>query len=430
MQTTVTQLPKSSVELSVEVSVEKMKPYLVRAAESLSREHKVPGFRPGKLPYDMAVQQFGSMAIYEEAVDQAVRDMYVRAVREQNIKTVGSPQINVTKLAPENPLVFTATVAILPNVTLPDFTTITIGKRVVKIAKEDTDRVMNDLRKMQPKEILVDRAAEKTDKVIVDLDLTRERVPIDGGQARDHHIYLNEDYYFPSVREALIGMKKGDVKEFPIEFPKDHTQKLLAGTIVDAKVAVKDVYSVELPELDDTFAKALGQTDIPALRTIVEGNLKDEATKKANDAEEIEMLDATIAKAKIDELPEILITGEAHRMIDELEHGVQRQGLTFDEYLKSIKKTRDQIFLDMAPEAVKRVKIALLTRAVADHAKVEVDDAEVDAEVQAQLKRYENEPEFKDRIQSEEAREYVRATLRNRKVIQWLREHVQWKDAK
>lgn len=430
MQITTNPLPKSSIAIDVELGVDEMAPYLRKAAESLSREHPMKGFRPGKVPYEMAAARYGAMALYEEAADQAVRDAYVRVVREQSLKTVGSPRIEVKTLAPDNPVRFTATVAVLPTITLPDLTTITVKRRTVAIASADVDRALEDLRKLQPTEALVDRPAAATDKVVVDLDLTRDKVPLEGGQARGHQIHLTEQYYLPKVKEELIGMARGEARSFPLAFPADHYQKHLAGTTVDCTVTVKDVYSVELPPLDDAFAKRLAQQDLAGLRALVERNLTEEAQRKANDAEEIEMLDAIVARSRIDDLPELLITSEARRMVDELDRGVTAQGLTFEEYLKKIKKTRDEIFLDFAPEAVKRVKVALMTRAVAEGQAeaTAVGQEEINAEIQQQLARYEDTPEFHQRMQSEEARDYVASMLRNRKVIAWLRTKVQWKD--
>lgn len=430
MQVTTNPLPKSSIAIDVELGVEELQPYLRKAAEALSREHPMKGFRPGKVPYEMAAARYGAMALYEEAADQAVRDAYVRAVREKQIRSIGSPHIEMKTLAPDNPVRFTATVAVLPNVALPDLTTITVKRRTVAIAPADVDRALEDLRKLQPTEALVDRPAAATDKVVVDLDLTRDKVPLEGGQARGHAIHLTEQYYLPKVKEELIGMTRGETKTFSLAFPADHYQKHLAGTTVDCAVTVKDVYSVELPPLDDAFAKRLEQSDLAALRGLVERNLTEEAQRKANDAEEIEMLDAIVNRTGISDLPDLLITSEARRMVDELERGVTAQGLTFEEYLKKIKKTRDEIFLDLAPEAVKRVKVALVTRAVAEAQPdaSAVSDAEVDAEIKDQLARYEDTPEFRQRMQSEEARDYVASMLRNRKVITWLRGQVRWRD--
>ncbi|MBI4433926.1 trigger factor [Candidatus Uhrbacteria bacterium] len=430
MQVTTTTLPKSSVELSVELSVEEIQPYLAKAAEALSREHQVKGFRPGKLPYALAVQRFGEQALYHEAAEHAIRDAYVRAVHQEKLKTIGQPHLTLGSLTPNAPVTFTATVAVLPTIELPDVSAITVDHRAVHIDAQDVDRALEDLRKIQPTEVLIDRAVAATDKVIVDIDLTKDKVPLEGGQARGHQIYLTESYYLPRVKEEVVGMQKGEVKTFPLEFPADHFQKHLAGQTVDCTVTLRDVYSVEYAALDDALAQRLGQATMIDLRTLIERNLTEEATRKANDAEEIAMLDAIVAKAKISDLPELLITGEAHRMLDELSSSLSERGLEFTTYLAKIKKTRDQLLMDFVPEAIRRVKVALVTRAVAEHAAVTVSDTEIDTEIQQQLERYAETPEFHQRMQSEEARDYVRMTLRNRKVITHLRGLVAWNDVK
>lgn len=426
MQVTITAQPKSSVELAVELSPDELQPFLTRAAAAISREHPLPGFRPGKVPVDVAVAKYGAQAVLEEAAEHAVRDAYVRAVREHNVRSIGSPRVEVTTLAPGNPLRFTATVAVLPALTLPDPATITVKRRAVHVAPEQVDRALEDLRKMQPKETLVDRPAEATDKVVIDLDLARGGVPVEGGQARDYHVYLAEDHDLPAVRDALVGMARGATKTFPVTFPEQHFQKHLAGQTVDATVTVKDISAVELPGIDDAFAKRIGQTDLAALRQLITQNLTVEAERKARDAEEIEMLDAMVNRININDLPELLVTGQAKDMIAELERGVAHQGVPFEEYLKRIEKTHDDLMRDFASEAVRRVKVALATRAIAEREGITADEADVDAEIAEQLKRYAHEGAFHDRIKSEESRDYVRGTLRNRKVIAWLRERVRW----
>ncbi|MFH1098370.1 MAG: trigger factor [Candidatus Uhrbacteria bacterium] len=426
MLTTVTSLPKSTLELSIELSPEEMRPYLNKAAEAVSREHPLPGFRPGKVPYAIAAQHYGAMALWEEAADQAVRDAFVRAVREQSLQTIGQPRIEIKTLAPDNPIRFTATVAILPTVELPDFATISVKKHEVKITTEKIDRALDDLRKLQPKEARVERAAAATDKVVVDLELKDSGVPLEGGQARSHQIRLSEDYYLPAVREALIGLAPGATKTFPVTFPPDHFQKHLANKTVDCSVNIKEVYEVELPTLDDAFAQSMGQEDLAGLRSLVTKNLTEEAEHKATDAEDITLLDTIVAKATISELPDILITGEAHRMVDELERSITGHGLAFDEYLKKIGKTRDEVLIGFASEAVQRVKAALVTSTVAKQHKIAPDETEVDTTIAAERQRYKDTPEFQQRLGSEEARDYVRAMLRNRKVITWLRDQVRW----
>lgn len=432
MQVTTKSLPKSQVELAIELTAEELQPYLTRAAAALSREHPMKGFRPGKVPLDVAIQRYGEMAVYEEAVDPAVRDTYVRAVREHNIATVGAPKVSVTQLAPGNPVRYTATVAVLPNVTLPDVTKLTITKRTAAVTDADLTKALHDLQKMAPTEALMDRPATAQDKVVVDLTLTRDNVPLEGGQATSHQIYLGEDYYLPTVREELIGMAKGATKTFDVTFPKDHFQKHLAGTTVSCTVTVGDVYAVTYPEVDDAFAQRLGMASLLELRGRIRNNLEDEAKHKARHQEDVELLDALADGLRTDELPEVLITNEAHRMVSELEQHITQRGLPFEDYLTQLKKTRDDLLIGMAPEAVRRVKVSLATRAIVEQqpAACVVEEHEVDDHITRELARYKDDEGITDRIQSDESRDYIRTMLKSQKVVDWLRSQVQWKEPK
>jgi trigger factor len=428
-QVTVTAKEKSQVDLEISLAPDAMQPYLKKAAATLSREQPLKGFRPGKVPLHVAIERYGAMPVWQEAADGAVRDAYVHAVRDNELHTIGQPKIAVKQLVPDSDLQFTATVSVLPEITLPDLSTIEASQRTASVSDQDIDQSLEELRKLQPVEALVDRAAEEEDKAMVDLDLTRDRVPVEGGQARDHAIYLNEKYYLPAVRDHLLGMTKDEEKTFDITFPDDHFQKHLAGQTASCHMKVKGVYSVELPPIDDAFARRLGQPDAAALRSRVQENLLTEAEKKCSNAEEQEMLQAIINSATISELPELLITSEAHRIMAEIEQSITSRGLAFDDYLAGLKKSREDLMIDMAPRAVERVKVALITNAVAvAHPEIcTVEDADVEAQVQKELAHY-DDPDLKQRIDSEESRSFIRTTMRNRNVILWIRDQIQWKE--
>ncbi|MDO8425340.1 MAG: trigger factor [bacterium] len=432
MHITTTQLPKSQVEMEIEITTEELQPYLVKAAAALSREHPLKGFRPGKVPLDVAVQRYGEMAVYEEAIDPAVRDTFVRAVKEQQLTTVGSPKIEVTKLAPGNSVKYKATVALLPSVTLPDCSGITVTRRGVQVTDADMEKALRDLQHMAPNEALADRAATEQDAVVVDLDLARDGVPVEGGQARNHRINLSEEYELPKVREELVGMCAGAAKTFDVQFPKEHFQQQLAGATLACTVKVIGVYTVTYPVMDDAFAQRLGLDSIIQLRGRIRENIEQEAKQKARQQEDVELLDALADGMATDELPDVLITNEAHRMVGELEQNITQRGLPFADYLEQLKKTRDDILLDMAPEAVRRVKVSLATRAIAQqHPEVcTVEEPEVDARIAQELQRYKDDEGIAERVTSEESRDYVRSMIKSQKIVDWLRTQVQWKEAK
>ncbi|KKU71413.1 MAG: Trigger factor [Parcubacteria group bacterium GW2011_GWA2_47_26] len=425
MNFTTKQLPKSTIEITVELSPEEMQGDLQKAALRLSQETTVPGFRPGKAPYDEVMSRFGAARIWEEAAQSAVPRIFTQIVKQDGLETIGSPAIDVVKLAPDNPFVFKATVAVLPRITLGDYATIKLEQKPMEIKDTQVDKVIGDLRKMQTKEAAVAREIGRTDKALVDMSMSLDSVPLEGGATKDHAIYMDEEYYIPGLKEQLIGLKKGDAKEFQLQFPKEHYQKMIAGKDVDFKITVKDVFELQRPPLDDEFAKKLGPVDIAGLRVLIQKNLQAEAEQKEAERQEIELLEKVLERTKFSDIPELLVNEETIKMLHEFEENVARQGMDFTEYLKKIGKTRDELRLDFAPEAVKRVKVALAARQIAQEKNITIDDSDVAAEVTRMLELYKDQPGMQEQIKSEAAREYLRGVLRNRKVIKWLRDNLE-----
>lgn len=421
MQHALKNLPKSTLELTIELSPADMQSYLQKAATALSEQSAIPGFRPGKAPYEQVVTHFGVGRIWEEAAQLAVPRVFAEIAQREKLETVGSPTIAVLKLAPDNPFIFKATIASLPEITLGDYSTIKVEKKSTTILPEHIDKILTDLQKMQTKETIVSRAAGIGDKVVLDMSMALDTVPLDGGVARDHAIYMDEEYYVPGMKEQLQGLKKGDTKEFRLKFPKEHYQKMIAGKDVDFKITIKDVFELQRPEINETFAKALGQSSVDELRGRIHKNLETETVQKEAERYELALLEAVLAKTKFGDVPDILVNEETHKMVQELADGIARQGLEFSEYLKKIDKSKDELRLNFAADALKRVKIALAIRKIAQTQNITVSEAEIDQEIAHILELYKDTPEQHEQIKSPGARQYLGGMLRNRKVIDWLK---------
>lgn len=422
MTHTVKKLPKSVVELVVELSPADLQPHLERAAVQLSSQTTIPGFRPGKAPYEEVVRRFGAGRVWEEAATLAVPKVFGQVVAEEKLETIGSPQIDVVKLAPDNPFIFKATVALLPEVELGDYAKIKIERKPTDVKDEHIDKILADLRKMQTKEVVVERPATQGDKVVVDMSMSLDTVPIDGGTTKGHAIYTDEEHYIPGLKNQLHGLKKGETKEFQLKFPKEHYQKMIAGKDVDFKIEIKEVFELQSPALDDAFAQTVGQKTMADLRGLVRTNLEQETQSREEQRQEIALLEAAVERTKFSDIPDILVNEETIKMLGELEEGIARQGLTIEDYLKKINKTRDQLRLDFVTDALKRVKTALMVRALAKAQNITVSDAETDIEVARMLELYKDAKEQHEQIQSPGGREYLRRMLTNRKVIEWLKQ--------
>jgi len=418
----VTRLPKSLVEIKFVVTPDEAKPYIDQAAQDLQSSKPIAGFRPGKAPYEEVKKAFGEMRIWETALERIVRARYVHTVLEQSIETIGSPAISVEQLVPGQDIKFTVTAPVMPTVvTLVAYDKPHVTKKTKPVAPADVDAAVEDLRKMRRQEVVVDRAAGKEDMLLLDLEIKKDNVPLEGGTSKNYRVYLNEPHYIPGFAEQVVGLKKGDVKTFTLPFPADHYQKHLAGQHVEFTVNVHDVYELALPELNDEFAKGLGLESAEKLRELLMTNMTKEAEQKADDAAEIELLEKLVDGSKFSEVPELLVNEEVRRMYSELEHAAEHQGMNMGDYLSQLKKTADQIKMDMVPQAIRRVQTAVLVKAIAKQEGVEIADEEVNAEIDRILENAKDK-ETRERVSSADYRDYVAAQMKNRKTLGILKQ--------
>lgn len=420
-------LPKSLVKLTITVPHDEIVPHLEAAALRLSEKTTIPGWRPGKAGYDIVKQRLGDMKIYEEALEDIIKKTYIEAVYGEKLETVGSPQIDVAKLAPDNDLVYSAEVAVLPEVEkLADISKISVAKQSASVEEKDIDAALHDLIRMQTREIRAPKedAAGGTDKLVVAMNMKKDGVAVDGGQSPSHAIYLGEAYYVPGLKEEVVGMKEGESKTFTLTFPKDHVQKMLAGAPIEFEVTVNELYHLETPAIDDAFAVALGQKDLASMKDLIHTNIKNEKENEAAFKEEKEMLEALAKDSRFSDIPEILLNEEINKMIAELEQAVTRDGGLFEDYLKSIKKTIANLKVDFAPQGMMRVKVALIMREIAKQEGITVDTTEVDAELDKTAEPFKDDKETRERIYSPAYREFTESRLKNRKVVSFLREKI------
>ncbi len=423
MNVIVEKQPKSQVKLTVELTVEQMQPYLERAAEDLSTEHKIEGFRPGKASLGIVVQKIGAQAVWEAAAEHAVRKTFVKAIVEHKLKSVGQPSVSIMKLAPENPFVYAAQVAVLPEVTLNEYKTFSTKPTPVVLKPEQIDKGIGELQTMFATEALADRSAAMGDKVEVDFHVTVDKVPLENGSSKQHPVMLGSKNFIPGFEEQIVGLKKDDQKTFELQFPKEYHNAQVAGKRAEFFVTVRSVFQVTKPEVNDDFAKKAGTfANLAALRTQIEKNLQAEAQQVEDGKFERALLDELIKRTKFTDLPDLLIDSELSKMLHELQEEVLRQGgIKWEDYLTGIKKTEDELKKEFQPQAERRVKSALIIRTIAERENVTVEGAAVEDEVQATLKVYDNNPEVRERIDTPDYRDYVRGLMINRRVIEMIK---------
>ncbi len=414
-------LQKNTAEMEIEVPIEELKTFLDKAACALALEVKIDGFRPEKVPFDVLAKRVGEMTIYEKAAELAVEKTYAKVVKEEHLETLGSPEISIIKLAPGNPLIYKAKVSLLPHIHLGDYHKIKISRKKNEVENKKVDEALRELQKMQTKEMLATRPAGKADKLVLDMEMFLDKVALEGGQTKDHAVYMAESYYVPGLTDQLLGLSAGDCKEFCLPFPKEHYQKNIAGKNVDFKVKITSVFELQPPALDDAFAKALGQGSFDDLKNVIRKNLLAEMEHQEEVRLEEEVLKQVVAEARIEDIPEALVNSETHKMVHELEESLAERGVNFEDYLKNIKKTESQLMLELAPRAVERIKTALAIKEIAAVEKIEATDAEIEEEMAKLAEAYKNEPDISERVRSDESKQYLGNIIKNRKAVGLLK---------
>ncbi|MFA5024600.1 MAG: trigger factor [Patescibacteria group bacterium] len=424
MQVSKKDLEKSQIELTVELSVEELAPYIEKGAQKVSQEVKIEGFRPGKVPFDVLKQKIGEMTILEEAAHIAIHKTIDEVIEKNTLGTqaIGQPQVNITKLAPNNPLEYKIIVSLLPTIALGKYRDLNIKVDEVKVGDQEIEKTLHELQEMRAKEVLMDRAAQESDKVTVDVKMFLDKIPLEDGEHKELAIIIGKNYFVPGFDKKLIGAKREETKKFDLPYPDDHHQKNLAGKMVEFEVKVKGVYERQLPELNDSFATFFRVKDLAELKKNLQENILHEKTHQAEMKNEAELLSKIVADTKFGDLPEAILDSEAKNMMLELEQSVTRQGGKFEDYLSHLKKSKTELMMEMLPNAVKRVKSALVIRELAIVEKIAPTEKEIDEKIAELKKQYADNQEVTKMLAEHGYRHYLTNVLTNEKVITQLKD--------
>lgn len=411
----------SVVEITVTYPFDAIEKKLEAAAQKVSEAVEIKGFRKGHAPYDKVVAQVGEQAVLEHAAEMLVKTSYTEILLKEKIEPLSQPQIRFDKLATGNEFVYVATLTRIPEVKVGDLKSIKVKEPKAEVTKEEINKVLEDLRNYSATEALTDKAAKDGDVADVNFTGYRDGVPFEGGQATNYKLNLGKKQMIPGFEEAVVGMKKGDEKEIDLNFPKDYHNAEFAGIPVTFKIKVNDVYERVLPELNDSFALLHGKKTLVELTEQIEHNLLHEAMNKQNQRVELEIIEKLIEKSTFGELPEVLVNQEIDKMFHELSMNIMQQGLTLTDYLTHIKKSEAELKLDLAPQAIQRVKAALLTRAIFIEHKMTITDEELAKEVEHYKAMYANNPSVASQLNGKEYQEMIRNMMGNNKVMNYIK---------
>lgn len=378
------ELKKSRAKLYVEVEPKELAGYFRAVYEKLATDVKIDGFRAGKAPYKMVEGVLGYNRLLSEGLDEALNKSYNQAVAETKLFPVSAPSVEIKK-SPQfsldqseilDNLVYEVEVDIMPEVKLKDY-----SKAKVELPKKqeasdkEVEKILDQLRKQ--KATFKDRAGEvvKGDRVEITYEGSLKGVRIDKMCSKNHPIIVGEGNLIPGFEEEIIGMKKGEKKEFKIKFPKDYHDAEVAGKEAIFKLTLVDAKEVVLPELNPEFAKGFGHNTIAKLNSEIKKSLEMEVAKEYKEKLESSVIDKMVEYVEAD-IPQSLIDQETDRMIDGYRTQIEGYGVKFDKYLESTKKTEEELRKDMHKQAEKNVKVGLLLGKMIEEQKIDSHDSE------------------------------------------------------
>ncbi|MCK4368585.1 MAG: trigger factor [Dehalococcoidales bacterium] len=419
MKVTREKTENSQAFLRIEMEPAEVEESLEQSYQRLAKKANIPGFRKGKAPRVVLERYIGKDSLLEDALNNLLPQAYEKALKEQEIEAIANPSIEI---AQTDPVVFKATVPLKPTIELGDYQQIRLAPEPVELTEDEVNTVIEQLRRQHATWEPVERPADFDDLVALDIESHIEEKPFINQQGVQYQILHDQPLPVPGFAEQLSGMKGGEEKEFKLKLPEDYSRAELAGKEARFKVRVSEIKQQRLPELDDEFASLVNPDlkTLDSLRERISANLRLMAEEKAKREFEERVVEAVVDSSQV-EFPPVLVEMEIARLFDQQARQLQTSNIGLEEYLGRVGKTEEELREELRPLAIKRVTSSLVLGRTAEEEKIEVSDAEINAELENMVQSVTgNKDEVKKRLDSPQARDSIGQLLATRKTIQRL----------
>ena len=394
MSVQVEKLEKNMAKLTVEVSAEDFKAAIKKAFNKNKNRFAIPGFRKGKAPQAMIEKMYGEGVFYEDAADEAINASYAEAMKESGLDIVSRPEVTIEKIGKDEPFVYSALVAVKPEVTLGQYKGVEVEKADASVSAEDVEAELKKVQEQNARLLTVeDRGVEDGDQTVIDFEGFVDGKGFEGGKAEDYPLTIGSHSFIDTFEEQLIGTKIGEECEVNVTFPTEYPAADLGGKPATFKVTVKEIKVKELPELNDEFASEVSEFDtLDEYKKDVEKKLAEKKEIEANSKNEDAVVAKVVENASM-EIPDKMIDAQAENMVQDMARRMQSQGLSLDMYLKYTGMTVEQMKEQARPDAEKRIRTRLVLEAVAQAENIQISDEKVDEEVAKMAEAYKMEVE-------------------------------------
>ena len=425
MSVQVENLEKSMAKLTVEVSADELEKAIQEVYQKEKGRISVPGFRKGKVPRKMIEKMYGASIFYEDAANIVIQNTYADAMDESGLDIVSRPTVNIVQIESGKPFIYTADVAVRPEVKLGKYKGVQVTKIDTSVTDDEIDAELEKERNNNARTVTVtDRPIQNGDTAVIDFEGFVDGEPFEGGKGENHSLEIGSHSFIDTFEEQLVGKNAGDEVEVHVTFPEQYQAAELAGKPAVFQVKIHEIKAKELPELDDEFAQDVSEFDTLAeyredVKKRLAGQKKDDAKRTKED----EAIQKIIDKSEM-ELPEAMIETQCENMVNEFAQRIAQSGLSMEQYMQFSGLTLDKLKEQVRPEAVTRIQSSLVLEEIAKQENIEVTEADIDAEIERMASAYGMEADKLREYMGDEEKKSMKRDLAVTKAVDLVMDNV------
>ena len=425
MSLQVEKLEHNMAKLTIEVPAEELEKAIESAYQKSKNKISIPGFRKGKAPRRMIEQMYGREIFYEDAANILIPDAYEKELEECAEEVVSSPKVDVVQIEAGKPFIFTAEVALKPEVTLGKYKGVKVGKADTDVTEEEVNAEIDKEREKKSRTVdVTDRPVQKGDIATIDFEGFVDGVAFEGGKGKDYPLTIGSGAFIPGFEDALIGAETGKETEVNVTFPEDYQAAELAGKAAVFKCTVNKLQEKQLPELDDEFVEEVSEESdtVDEYKEEIKKKLTAKKEADAKNAKEEAVIEAVIADAEMD-IPEAMIDTQQRQMVQDYAERLQSQGISMEQYMQFTGMTVQMLMEQVKPQALKRIQSRLVLEAVAAAEKMEASEEDFEEEVKSMAEAYKMEADKAKELLGENGKKQVMQDICVRKAVEFLMEN-------
>ena len=421
MSLQVEKLEHNMAKLTIEVSAEELEKALQGAYLKQKKNISIPGFRKGKVPRQMIEKMYGPEVFYDDAANKLIPDAYGKVYDEEGLDIVSQPKIDIVQIEKGKSFIFTAEVALKPEVTLGEYKGLKVEKISNRVTQKEIDAKLAEEQEKNARTVSVtDRPVQDKDEIVFDFEGFVDGEAFEGGKGENYPLTIGSGAFIPGFEEQLIGANLEEEKEVQVKFPEEYHAAELAGKEAVFKCTVHEIKTKELPELDDEFASEISEFDtLDALKADIKAKIKEQKIAEGKRKQEDKAVEEAVANAQMD-IPDAMIDTEVRQMANDFAQRLSQQGLSVEQYFQFTGMTAEKMQEELKPQALKRIQTRLVLEAIVKAENIVISDEKLDEEIQKMADAYKMEADKLKEFMGEKEKEQMKLDMAVQEAVTFL----------